>query len=124
MTPRDLLKHWVETASDVQTNHAYLVTLPLHDAARLHALAEMYPGRTEQQIITDLLSMSLDQLEGAFPYVQGNRVIARDEFEDPIFEDIGPTARFNASKKKYARSLLEDSTDKQRLVKAAAGQSG
>ena len=43
------MKHWVETASDVQTNHAYLVTLPLHDAARLHALAEMYPGRTEQQ---------------------------------------------------------------------------
>ena len=62
---RELLKDWVANASDVQTSHEYLVRLPLHDAARVHALAEMYPGRTETQILTNLLSVALDEIEEA-----------------------------------------------------------
>lgn len=121
-TAKDLLRHWNRTASDVRTEHEYLVRLPLHDAARLHALAEMYPGRTEQQLLTDLLSVALDELEKAFPYVQGEREIARDEFDDPVFEDIGPTPRFKTLTRKYARVLLEDSAGRQDLARAAAGE--
>lgn len=123
-TARDLLKDWLANASDVHTQHEYLVRLPLHDAARVHALAEMYPGRTETQILTNLLSVALAEIEQAFPYVQGNREISRDEFDDPLYEDIGPTPRFKRLTSKYAKLMLENSAEQQALVRAASGETG
>lgn len=102
---KQLLEDWQEHASEKRTSHEYKVRLPLHDAARLRALAEMYPGRNEEALITDLLSAALDELEEAMPYVQGDRVIARDEFNDPIYEDAGPTPRFSELTEKYTRRL-------------------
>jgi hypothetical protein len=43
-------------------------------------------------IITDLISAGLDELESKMPYVEGDRVIEEDEFGDPIYEDAGPSA--------------------------------
>ncbi|MCS4505014.1 type 1 pili tip component [Arhodomonas aquaeolei] len=114
MKLRDLLESWEESASEPRTRNAYCVRLPVHDAAKLAALEEMYPGRSQEQIITDLLSTALDEIEAAFPYVQGGRVVAEDEQGDPIYEDAGLTPRFQT----LARKHLE------RLEAAADGEQG
>jgi hypothetical protein len=54
----------------------------------------MFPGRTPEQLTTELLSAALAELAAAMPYVAGQRVIATDEQGDPVYEDVGPTPRF------------------------------
>lgn len=101
MTVKDLLKLWEETAGGTLTADTYEVRLPIKDAARLHALAELYPRRNLEELISDLLSASLDELESVMPYIRGNRVVATDEMGDPMYEDVGPTPRYLDLTDKY-----------------------
>ena len=94
MSFRDLLHTW-ESSERVETTDAeYCVRLSLDDAARLHALADLYPGGSMEQIITDLMSHALSEVVEAMPYEPGERVIRDDEFGDPVYEDRGLTPRF------------------------------
>lgn len=90
----ELLASWRETAAEPRTATQYLVRLPLNEAARLNALAEMFPGRTAEQLITDLLGIALAEVGTAMPYVPGKKVISTDEQGDPVYEDVGLTPRF------------------------------
>ena len=91
---KELLESWRAGAAAPRTAKAYAVRLPVEDAARLSALAEMFPGRTAEQLITELLGAALQELAAAMPYVAGQQVISTDEQGDPVFEDVGPTPRF------------------------------
>jgi len=101
----ELVKEWESSGGSHLTATEYRIRLPLRDAAKIAALAEMYPLRSEIEIIAELLSAALDELERAMPYVQGNKVIARDDQDDPIFEDVGPTPRFSALSKHFSEQL-------------------
>ena len=94
MSCKELLESWRETAAELLTVTEYRVRLPLDDAARLGALAEMFPGRTPEQLITDLLAIALAEVGTAMPYVAGKKVISTDEQGDPLYEDAGLTPRF------------------------------
>ncbi|RLK46276.1 hypothetical protein DFR31_2723 [Alkalispirillum mobile] len=107
MQLKQLVETWEETAAEQRTPYEYRVRLPLADAAKLGALAEMYPGRSEEDLITDLLGTALDELEATFPYVQGQRVVAEDEQGDPIYEDAGLTPRFKALTRRKLDELRE-----------------
>ena len=109
MKVRQLVEAWEESASEPLAQHTHTVRLSIHDAAKLAALSEMYPGRSEEALITDLLSAALDDLEAGFPYVEGKRVVAEDEHGDPIHEDTGSTPRFlELSRKHLARLQREN----------------
>lgn len=101
----ELIKRWEETGSDELAARTYAVQLPLDDAARIEALTEMYPARSQTQIVTELLSAALDAVETALPYERGSNVISRDEMGDPIYEDVGPTPRFLELTKHHAALL-------------------
>jgi len=101
MKVRDLLSIWERSASEPRSQEHYSIRLPAHDAAKLAALAEMYPGRSEADLITDLLSAALDEVETAFPYVPGTEVVAEDELGDPLYGDAGLTPRFQALTRKH-----------------------
>jgi len=103
---KELPGEWQEKAGEKRTVRDYQIRLPIHVAAGIGALSDMYPGRTQAQIITDLLSAALFELEEAFPYIQGERVVAEDEFGDPMYEDAGPTPRFDELMRKHI-NLLE-----------------
>lgn len=110
MTVKDLVKRWEGEAYTELTKEAYSVNLSLEDAAKLDALSEMYPTRTKEQLISELLSAALSEIKTCLPYVKGPKVISTDELGDPIFEDIGPTPAFiNLTKKHLARHRLEKS---------------
>jgi len=89
-----LIREWEHSASGRLTVREYGIRLPMQDAARIAALAEMYPRRSENELISELLSAALDELENAMPYIPGERVVSEDEAGNPIYEDIGPTPRF------------------------------
>src|SRR3569623_2875569 len=101
----DLLNSLQGDAAERRAVREFTVRLPLHDAARLLALAEMYPGRTETLLVGELLSAAIDELEAAFPYVQGSAVVAEDDHGDPIYEDSGLTPRLIALTRKHLRAL-------------------
>jgi hypothetical protein len=91
---KELLDSWRTGAAAPRTAKAYAVRLPVDDAARLDALADMFPGRTPEQLITELLGVALKDVAAAMPYIPGSRVISTDDQGDPVFEDIGLMPRF------------------------------
>jgi hypothetical protein len=105
MSFKDLLESWRDSAARPRTATAYAVRLPLDDAARLAALAEMFPGRSPEQLITDLLGAALQEIETSMPYIAGSKVISSDEQGDPIYEDVGLTPRFVELTRKNRKKL-------------------
>ncbi len=61
----------------------------------------MYPKRSKEQLVSELVSAALAELETSFPYIQGSEIVATDELGDPIFADVGPTPQFLSLTKKY-----------------------
>jgi hypothetical protein len=102
---KDLLDSWRHSAAAPRTARAYAVRLPVDDAAQLAALADMFPGRSSEQLISELLSVALRELAAAMPYVAGTRVISTDEHGDPVYEDVGPTPRFMELARLHRRAL-------------------
>lgn len=108
---KQLLNEWAGSARQEQPVTRTTLELPLEQAARLLALQEMYPGRTREQLLLDLLRSALDELEAALPYVPGDKIISEDDYGDPIYEDVGPTPRFLALTRKYRAQLQEQASE-------------
>ncbi|ARM85160.1 MULTISPECIES: hypothetical protein [Marinobacter] len=62
MKVTDLPKHWESKKESVERSHDYNLRLPLEDAARIAALAELYPDRSESDILNDMIGAALDDL--------------------------------------------------------------
>ncbi|MCJ8168889.1 pilin assembly protein [Atopomonas sediminilitoris] len=106
MKIRELVEQWEAHDKGRLTRREYAIPLTLEDAARLAALGEMYPKRQLQDLLGDLVSAALDELEGSFPYVQGSKVVATDELGDPLYEDIGQTPRYLALSRKHLAEMI------------------
>lgn len=101
MSIKQLVSHWEENARGALADDTYAVHLSRDDAARIDALVEMYPKRTKEQIISELVSAALSELECSFPYIASNEVASLDEFGDPIYKDDGPTSKFQNLTRKH-----------------------
>ena len=105
MKPQDLLNVWDAPDNSKLTPKQLSIRLPLHVAAKISALCDMYPRKTKTEIIGDLLATALDQLRSGFPFVEG-REICRDPATDEImYEDIGPASRFDSLTARYLREM-------------------
>src|SRR5579862_3308126 len=122
MSFKDLLESWRESAAQPRTATEYAVRLPVDDAARLAALAELFPGRTPEQLITELLGAALKEIAAAMPYVAGQRVISTDEQGDPVYEDVGPTPRFMQLTREHRRRLAAQRPAPQARAAAPKGK--
>ena len=105
MSFKELLESWRVSAAAPRTARSYAVRLPVDEAAQLAALADMFPGRAPEQLITELLAAALKEVAAAMPYVTGERVISTDEQGDPVYEDVGPTPRFMELSRTHRRKL-------------------
>ena len=102
---KPLLDRWKKAPNPTLSAEEYAVRLPVDDAARLHALVELFPGSRLEEIITDLLHAGLDEIAAAMPYERGSKVISRDEQGDPLYEDVGLTPRFVELTRQFKKSL-------------------
>ena len=105
MNIQQLLNQWEQRGSNHEPLHEFSLKLPRFEVAKIHALQEMYPGKSTDELLAELLVTALHELEAAFPYIQGNRVVAEDEDGDPIYEDVGPTPKFIELTRKHAARL-------------------
>ena len=105
MKVRDLIRYWEEHGAEPLAAREYRVRLPILDAARVAALSEIYPRRQIDDLLSELVSAALDEIEEALPYIQGTRIISEDDQGDPIYEDAGPATRFRALAARYTEEL-------------------
>jgi len=105
---KPLLDRWKKAAIPARTAKEHAIRLNLDDAARLQALAELFPGRAIEDIIGDLLQAALDEIAAAMPYERGPKIISRDDHGDPVYEDIGLTPRFVDLTRKFKKSLQKE----------------
>ena len=102
---KPLLDRWKKDPAPARTAREYSIRLDLDDAARLHALAELFPSQPIEAIISDLLRAALDETAAAMPYEPGPKVISRDDQGDPLYEDIGLTPRFVELTRRFKKKL-------------------
>ena len=105
MKIKELLEAWQQHAAPPLAVTDYSVRLPIDEAARLDALVQLFPGRTREQIIAELLGVALQEVAASMPYVAGKKVISSDDQGDPIYEDIGLTPRFMDLTRRCRRQL-------------------
>lgn len=68
MKIKELAESWEKQGNAVMTKQQYAFCLPIDDAAKIAALAQMYPKRSENEIMGELISAALDELLENLPY--------------------------------------------------------
>lgn len=111
MKIRELAQHWEQNAAGTLSRTGHVLHLDLESEARLAALIDMYPKRTAEELLGELVAAALEELEASFPYVQGREVIATDEEGDPLYEDVGPTPRFLSLSRQHLHNLSNATVD-------------
>lgn len=104
--PADLHKIWGAPDNTRLTTKQYSFRLPVHVAAKLAALCDMFPDKTRTQLVADLLSTALDGFERTFPSIPGEEAV--DEFpgtKEPLYEETGPIVRYQALANEHYRAL-------------------
>ena len=101
MKIRELAHQWEQQATTSSTTRRY----------RLEALCELYPQRTPEALLGELLAAAFEELEASFPYVQGEEVVATDELGDPLYADAGTTPRFLELARKHLHRLQSETPD-------------
>ena len=93
--------------------------LPVHIAAKIAALGDMYPQKNRTQIVADLLSAALDDLEKSLPYKtfplsdreQHDAKMAAEHFEykyETVYEMCGARADFRNKVNNYYREFEKE----------------
>ena len=85
MKIKDLVNYWDKHARGRLTRDAYYTALSGQHHERLEKLAALYPMKSPQDLMRDLISAALDEMETSFPYVQGTKVVAYEEGGFEIF---------------------------------------
>jgi len=107
MKIRELAQHWQRNAIEQLSPTHYQLRLEMEASARLEALAEMYPLRSIEGLLGELVGAALEELAASLPYVKGSRIIATDEQGEPVYEDIGATPLFLALTHKHMETLRQ-----------------
>ena len=84
LKPTDLDNIWDQPDNGRLTPKQISVRLPILVSAKISALCEMYPRRTKSEIITDIISASLEQLEESLSSEKGPYID-----NEPSFSETG-----------------------------------
>ncbi|NWO07791.1 MAG: pilin assembly protein [Alteromonadaceae bacterium] len=105
MKIRELVDHWDKHGRGRLTREPTFVSLSEEHHQLVQRLVELYPLKSPQELMRDLLTAALDDLETGLPYKQGDKVVAYDEDGFEIYEDEGLTPQFVALSKKHMQRL-------------------
>lgn len=108
MEPKDLVKVWDAPDNSKLTPKQLSIRLPILVAAKISALCDIYPRKTKTEIIGDLLSTALDQLEAALPSIKGQERGIEPSEGKPYYEDVGPRGVFRDLTEKHLREIEKE----------------
>ena len=107
MRAADLHKVWSGPDNSRLTTKQYSFRLPVHVAANLAALCDLYPNKTKTELVGDLLAAALSEVIRHLPYERGSRigpVPDHPEWGDG-FEMKGLAAEFRQRANKHHKEL-------------------
>ena len=105
MKIKDLVSYWEKHARGRLTLDTCFMNLSDQHHLQLEKLAELYTRKSSQDLMRDLISAALDEIETDLPYVQGTKVVAHDEDGFEIYEDKGITPEFGRLSQKHIKRL-------------------
>ncbi len=114
MKPSDLIAVWAAPDNTQLTAKQYTIRLPIHVAAQISALCDLYPKKNRTDLIGDLLASALDAVRNALPYTEGSEIIGHEDNGEPVYEIYGPRANFHRLTSKYTEELKRELTPGER----------
>ena len=108
MKANELVTIWGAPEPPKLTPKQLSIRLPILVAAKISALCELFPKKTKTEIVGDLLTIALDQLERSFLPVQGGECIEPCQYGEPLYEDVGIRADFLRLTEKQLRELEKE----------------
>ena len=107
MKASDLHSVWSMPDNSRLTSKQYSFRLPVHVAAKLSALCDLYPGKNRTQIVADLLATAIDSAAEGLPAVKGSRIdrLRDGDVEVDFWEDVGLGAKYKALANNYYKEL-------------------
>lgn len=87
MKTQHLHDMWTAPDNSRLTPKQFSFRLPVHIAAKLAALADLYPQKNRTQVVADLLTAALDNLEENLPQTLGSPISREDEHYERMIAD-------------------------------------
>lgn len=94
MKNSELVKVWSLPDNSRITAKQLSFRLPVHVAAKISALCDLFPNKTRTEIIGDLLTSALEKIEYSFPSVKGEYFGMDDDQGNKLFYDTGKGSDF------------------------------
>lgn len=107
MNAKELMTIWNAPEPPKLTPKQLSIRLPILVAAKISALCKLFPRKTKTEIVGDLLTVALEQLERSFLPVEG-ACLGEEEHGEPYYEDIGIRADFLRLTEKQLRELEKE----------------
>jgi len=106
MKASNLHDAWASPDNTRLTPKQFSFRLPLHVAAKIAALCEMYPQKSRTQIMADLLTSALDELEQNLPMGVGSPIDHESEYVERMLanhngEDYVPLFYLGGARGKF-----------------------
>ncbi len=108
MKQRDLVSSWSAPDNSRLTAKQVSLRFPVHVAARIAALCEMYPRKTRTEIIGDLLAVALEGVQAQFPEVRGEFLGEDPDTHKGQFLAAGTLERFRQLTNRHYRELEKE----------------
>ena len=112
MKPADLHKVWSAPDNSRLTGKQQSFRLPVHVAAKIQALCDIFPNKTKTEIVGDLLATALEEVIENLPVSAGVPRGADDQGR-PYFDEEGTRAQFRTYANKYYRELEKELGNKE-----------
>ena len=108
MKASELVASWTSHDNKRLTSKQVSIRLPVHIAARVFGLCDMFPNKTRTDIIADLLNFSLEELEKTFShhYSEDREIDVIDGMA--IYPNIGSFGRYANFVNKHYRELEKE----------------
>ena len=108
MKNTELIKLWALPDNSRVTAKQLSFRLPVHVAAKISALSDLFPNKTKTEIIGDLLTSALEGVEYSFSRVKGEPFGMDDVDGDALYLDIGKGMDFRNTANKYYIELEKE----------------
>lgn len=105
---------WAGPDNTRLTKQQFSFRLPVHVAAKLAALCDLYPTKNRTQIVADLLTAAIDDLEQHLPQGAGEAIDKADTWfaeqigcavGETIYKLGGPRGQFRDAANAYYRDM-------------------
>ncbi len=108
----ELHSFWSLPDNSRLTSKQYSYRHPVHVAAKIAALCDMYPQKTRTEIVADLLVTAIDDLVSGMPFVNGKVVCIDPDSGEEVHEDVGPRSQFWSLADKHYKAIEREMGNK------------